>query len=170
MIKKRNQLTAGYPVGGKPAPGFNPTDWGMYMYKEFDLCITDFSNDNEPGDYWYDCGIVECSRILSKFNELDWSNLFDVLEHKSIFWKIRLVECLGDLKNSHELNIILTLIDTDDYDLFISCVDSLRSIGSHSLSEDDLNKINDKIYHLEQNASLPVKSVLDSFSHKFKRK
>ncbi|ELX8379593.1 EndoU domain-containing protein [Providencia vermicola] len=26
VIKKRNQLTAGYPVGGKPAPGFNPTD------------------------------------------------------------------------------------------------------------------------------------------------
>ncbi|MEQ4923753.1 hypothetical protein [Proteus hauseri] len=140
------------------------------MYKEFDLCITDFSNDNEPGDYWYDCAVVESAKILSKFNEPDWVCLFNELAHKSIFWKTRLVECLGDLKNSHELNIILALIDTDNYDLFISCVDSLRSMDICDLSEDDLGKINDKIYHLKQNASLPVKSILESFSHKFKSK
>lgn len=140
------------------------------MYKEFDLCITDFSNDNEPGDYWYDCAVVESTKILSKFNEPDWVCLFNELAHKSIFWKTRLVECLGNLKNSHELNIILSLIDTDNYDLFISCVDSLRSIDIRGLSEDDLGKINDKIYHLEPNASLPVKSILENFSRKFKSK
>ncbi|MCS6714919.1 hypothetical protein NOM07_05935 [Proteus terrae] len=102
------------------------------MYKKFDLCITDFSNDNEPGDYWYDCGVVGSAKILSKFNEIGWIYLFDELVHKSIFWKARLVECLGDLKNSHELNIILTLIDTEDYDLFISCVDSLRPMDIKS--------------------------------------
>ncbi len=142
----------------------------MYMYKEFDLCITDFSNDNEPGDYWYDCAVIESAEILSKFNESDWACLFNELAHKSIFWKTRLVECLGDLKNSHELDIILALIDTDNYDLFISCVDSLRAMDICDLSEDDLGKINDKIYHLEQNASLPVKSILESFSRKFKCK
>lgn len=140
------------------------------MYKEFDLCITDFSNDNEPGDYWYDCAVIESAEILSKFNESDWTCLFNELTHKSIFWKTRLVECLGDLKNNHEINIILSLIDTDNYDLFISCVDSLRSIDICGLSEDDLGKINDKIYHLEKNASLPVKSILESFSRKFKSK
>ncbi|MBJ2118271.1 MULTISPECIES: hypothetical protein [Proteus] len=140
------------------------------MYKEFDLCITDFSNDNEPGDYWYDCAVVESAEILSKFKEPDWVCLFNELAHKSIFWKTRLVECLGDLKNSHELDIILALIDTDNYDLFISCVDSLRSMDICDLSEDDLGKINDKIYHLEQSASLPVKSILESFSRKFKCK
>ena len=140
------------------------------MYKEFDLCISDFSNDNEPGDYWYDCGVVESTEILSKFNESDWACLFNELSNKSIFWKTRLVECLGDLKNSHELNIILKLIDTENYDLFISCIDSLRSMDICSLSEDDLDKVSGKIYHLKSNASLPAKSILDSFSHKFKSK
>lgn len=137
------------------------------MYKEFDLCIADFSNDNEPGDYWYDCGIIESAEMLSKFNEADWLCLFGDLANKSIFWKRRLVECLGDLKNSHELNVILELINTDDYDLFINCVDSLRSMDICSLSEGDLGKINDKIYYLEQNSSLPVKNVFENFSRKF---
>lgn len=54
------------------------------MYRNFDLCITDFSSDNEPGDFWYDCAIVESTEILSKFNEGDWLCLFVDLANKYI--------------------------------------------------------------------------------------
>jgi hypothetical protein len=54
------------------------------MYRNFDLCITDFSSDNEPGDYWYDYAIVESTEMLSKFNEGDWLCLFVDLANKYI--------------------------------------------------------------------------------------
>lgn len=54
-----------------------------------------------------------------------------------MFWKIRLVECLGDLNNSYELEVILYLINTDDNNLFYSCLDSLRSMEICSLAEGD---------------------------------
>ncbi len=107
------------------------------MYRNFDLCITDFSSDNEPGDYWYDCAIVESTEMLSKFKESDWKCLLGDLANKPIFWKIRLVECLGDLNNSYELEVILYLINTDDNNLFNSCLDSLRSMGICGLTESD---------------------------------
>lgn len=133
------------------------------MYKKFDLCISEFSIDNEPGDYWYDCGLIESAEILDKFTDSDWQQLLTTLADKSIFWKTRLVECLGDLRNSYELEVILELINTDDNDLFVSCIDSLRTIDISSLSENQLDKINNKIRYLILNASLPVKSVLDKF-------
>lgn len=54
------------------------------MYRNFDLCITDFSCDKDPGDYWYDCDIIESAEMLSKFNKEDWLCLFVDLANKSI--------------------------------------------------------------------------------------
>ncbi|EOC0418208.1 hypothetical protein ACI0Z1_002766 [Cronobacter malonaticus] len=137
------------------------------MYKNFDLCISDFSDDKNPGDYWYDCAIVEASEILNQFNELDWECLFDNLSDKNIFWKIRLAECLGGLNNIYEVNIILEFIKTDDTDLFVSCIDSLRTIDLSHLSKDELANINDKIFFAKKDASLPVRCVLEDFTRKF---
>lgn len=61
------------------------------MYRNFDLCITDFSSDNEPGGYWYDCAIVESTEMLSKFKEEDWLCLFFDLANKSILGSRELV-------------------------------------------------------------------------------
>ncbi|CBA34654.1 hypothetical protein ACMSX5_003204 [Cronobacter turicensis] len=57
------------------------------MYKKFDLCISDFSDDISPGDYWYDCAIIEASEILNHFNKSDWGSLFDNLSDKIFFGK-----------------------------------------------------------------------------------
>ncbi len=137
------------------------------MYKKFDLCISDFSDDKNPGDYWYDCAIVEAAEMLNQFNGLDWGCLFDNLSDKNIFWKIRLAECLEGLNNIYEVNIILELIKTDDPDLFVSCIDSLRTIDLSYLSKDELANINDKIFFAKKNASLPVRCVLEDFTRKF---
>ena len=137
------------------------------MYKNFNTFILPYSEDNEPGDYWYDCGVIESTKILSAFTDFDWEYLLKNLSDKSIYWKIRLVECLGDLHNSYELRVILELIDTDDDKLFVSCVDSLRSINLCHLPENILNTIQTRIINLMQNASLPVKRVLEDFMHKF---
>lgn len=131
------------------------------MYNKFDTCISDFSHESEPSDYWYDCAILESTEILKQFDDNDWDLLLKQLEFKSLFWQKRLVECLGDLHNSYELEIILDLINTSDDDLFITCVDSLRLLNLSSL--DNLKKewLLLKIETLLGKASPPVKRVLE---------
>lgn len=139
------------------------------MYKNLDMFILPYSDDNEPGDYWYDCGIIEPTIILNSFTDSDWVSLFDHLSDKSIYWKIRLVECLGDLNNDYEIQVILELIDTDNDELFVCCVDSLRSINLCNLPENSLKMMQSRIAHLIQNASLPAKSILEKFIDKLKK-
>lgn len=140
------------------------------MYEKLELCISEFSKDNEPGDYWYDCGVIESAEILSKFTDCDWQYLLTNLACKSIFWKTRLVECLGGLHNDYELEIILEMINTDDIDLFIGCVDSLRSIDITNLPECKLCNVINKLSELIKNASPPVKSVLENFMYNSKNR
>ncbi|EOL8988786.1 hypothetical protein ACM92P_003339 [Cronobacter dublinensis] len=137
------------------------------MYKNFDLCISCFSDDNNPGDYWYDYAIVEATEILNQFNESDWTSLVDSLDNKSIFWKMRLVECLGDLNNTYELTIILALIEINDNELIVSCIDALRTINIDSLSENEFEKINDRLSFIHKNSSLIGLCIVEDFKRKF---
>lgn len=137
------------------------------MYKNFDLCISCFSDNNNPGDYWYDCAIVEATEILNQFNESDWTSLVDSLDNKSIFWKMRLVECLGDLDNIYELAVILALIEINDNDLIISCIDALRTINVDSLSENEFERINDRLSSINKIGSLTGLCIVEDFKRKF---
>lgn len=74
---------------------------------------------------------------------------------------------MGGLNNPYEVNFILELIKTDDPDLFVYCIDSLRIIDLSHLSKDELDNINDKISFAKKNASLPVRCVLEAFTRKF---
>lgn len=74
---------------------------------------------------------------------------------------------MGELNNHYEVNIILELIKTDDPDLFVCFIDSLRIIELSHLSKDELDNINDKISFAKKNASLPVRCVLEAFTRKF---
>lgn len=133
------------------------------MYNKFDVCIYDFSHESEPGDYWYDCTILEATEILKKFNNNDWDLLLNQLKLKPIFWQKRLVECLGDLHNSHELEVLLDIINTNNEDLFISCVDSLRLLDLSNIDNSKKEQLLSKIDILLQDASSPVKCVLEKF-------
>lgn len=136
------------------------------MYNKFDVCISDFSHESDPSDYWYDCAILEATEMLNKFNNNDWELLLSQIKLKPIFWQKRLVECLGDLHNSHELDVLLNIINTNSEELFISCVDSLRLLDLSNLDKSEKKSILLKIDILLQNASSPVKSVLEELIKK----
>lgn len=57
------------------------------MYNNFDSCIFDFALERDPGDYWYDCAILEASDILRRFDKGDWARLLKELKNKDVFWK-----------------------------------------------------------------------------------
>lgn len=133
------------------------------MYNKFEVCIFDFSHESEPGDYWYDCAIVEATEILKEFNDDDWEVLLKRLELKSLFWKKRLVECLGDLHNPYELEVILHLINIDDEDLFVTCIDSLRFLNLSVLSKSKKEKFLSHVKPLSEKASPPIKKILEEF-------
>lgn len=136
------------------------------MYNKFDVCISDFSHESDPSDYWYDCAILEATEMLNKFNNNDWELLLSQIKLKPIFWQKRLVECLGDLHNSHELDVLLNIINTNSEELFISCIDSLRLLDLSNLDKSEKKSILLKIDILLQNASSPVKSVLEELIKK----
>lgn len=136
------------------------------MFNEFEAYLSDFINESEPSDYWYDCAILDATDILKKFNHRDWVLLLDQLNSKSLFWKKRLVECLGDLNNLYELDVLLNIINIDDEDLFISCVDSLRLLNLSHIDKAKKEQLLSKIDILLPSVSLPIKCVLEDFVKK----
>lgn len=136
------------------------------MYNEFNSCLSDFSHESEPGDYWYDCAVLEATAILESFSDDDWELLLKKLEGKTVFWKKRLVECLGDLHNQHEVDVILSVLDTDEEDLLIAGVDSLRLLDLSILDENRKAQLSVKASTLLKKTSNPVRKVLEDFIRK----
>ncbi|MGG4451469.1 hypothetical protein [Brevibacillus porteri] len=94
------------------------------MYKELDVFITGCQN---TVDYWYDHGCIIASDMLEKFSQKDWEDLSSHVLMKPLEWQRKLAYCMDSCCNKHELNILLSLLDTDDEELFVICVDTLRS-------------------------------------------
>lgn len=131
------------------------------MNKKFDDCVSDFIEAREPSDYWYDCAILEAIEILKRFNNDDWLFLLKNLKDKPIFWQKRLIECLGDLLNSYELEVILEIINTTDEDLFITCVDSLRFLDLSALDDEKKEQLLSKSERVLETASSSERYILD---------
>ncbi|MFV3329997.1 hypothetical protein ACNFIA_03565 [Pseudomonas sp. NY15437] len=136
------------------------------MYSDFEYCISDFTLERDPGDYWYDCAILEASDILRKFDKGDWSRLLIDLGGKNDLWKKRLVECLGDLHVAYEVEVILCIINTSDEDLLISCFDALRLVDLSKLARWEQEYLLLRVYSLLDEASSPVRAILDNFCEK----
>lgn len=94
------------------------------MYKELDEFITEYQN---TADFWYDVGCVMASEKLSKFSSNDWEELLRNVHTKPLAWKKKLAYCLDNSCNMYELEILLSLLNTDDEELFEICIDTLRS-------------------------------------------
>lgn len=136
------------------------------MYNKLNSCLSDFSHESEPGDYWYDCAILEATTILESFSDSDWMLLLNKLEGKSVFWKKRLVECLGDLNNQHEISVIFSVLDTDDEDLIIAGVDALRLLNLSTLDEQRKENLSLKAGFLLKKTSGPARKILEDFRSK----
>lgn len=134
------------------------------MYKELDnLLATDTTVDS-----WYDDGCVIASEMLTAFSPSDWDELSNQVLSKPIDWQKKLAYCLDNECNVLELNILLSLLDTNDEELFEICVDTLRSFTdqeSKTMILDNpkiLQRVNDLLY----TANLPVKKILQDFLSK----
>ncbi|MNO88398.1 hypothetical protein D3C76_798470 [compost metagenome] len=97
------------------------------MYNELDTLLTDFQ---DADDYWYDVGCLTAEKIITMFEQEDWSELSDNFLTKSLGWQRKLAYCLGNYSNLKELKILLILASIEDDELFEVCIDSLRSFTS----------------------------------------
>ncbi|MEW4411867.1 hypothetical protein [Clostridium sp. AN503] len=134
------------------------------MYIELDTYITEFSKEDSSDDYWYDVGVIHASQLINKFSLDDWVELMIHIDEKNNMWKKRFVYCLGDCNSEEYVNIILKIIDTDDEELFVMCIDALNEM----ITEDNKGKI---LCHKNINAALKLisksgvatKNVLERF-------
>ncbi|MGC8100946.1 hypothetical protein [Metapseudomonas otitidis] len=133
------------------------------LYGKLESCIVDFSLERYPGDYWYDCGILEAADVLREFDKGDWELLLDDLKDKGVFWRKRLVECLGDFKVLYEIEVILRIVNTDDEDLRICCFDALRMLDLSGVDGRTREELSSRAEYLLDEVSLPVKKILEDF-------
>ncbi|MFD0674224.1 hypothetical protein [Cohnella sp. GCM10027633] len=138
------------------------------MYKELDnLLSTDTTVDS-----WYDDGCVIASEILSVFSPEDWAELSNQVLRKPIEWQRKIAYCLDTRCNEHELNILLSMLNTNDADLFEVCIDTLRSYSSQDskrmivMDPGILQRVNE----LLPAASMPVRKMLQDFLSKIHSK
>jgi len=120
------------------------------MYKNLDEYLSGYL----PLDYWYDEGFSIAREMLSGFSNQDWSELSNNIQHKSSDWKQKLAYCLNDDKNPNELNVLLSLINTDDEELLEICVDSLRGF----INSENVFQVDESVIHYIQQKMLKCKA------------
>lgn len=135
------------------------------MYKELDNLLS----ADTGVDSWYDDGCVIASEMLSEFSPSDWDELANHVLNKPIDWQRKLAYCLDNERNVLELNILLSLLGTNDVELFEICIDTLRSFTdreSKNMILDNpkiLQRVNDLLH---TTTSIPVKKMLQDFLSK----
>ena len=129
------------------------------MLKEFECYIYDNSTD----DYWYDVALDECERILDSFSDEEWAELSEKIGDYSEKAQMRCVECLSDIDNRNSLSIILKLSHTNNRELFVTCVDSLRNMDISSLFQSEKERLSQRVKAYSANASSPENAVFKAF-------
>lgn len=131
------------------------------MYKELDNLLS----ADTTVDSWYDDGCVIASEMLSEFNPSDWADLSNQVHNKPIEWQRKLAYCLDNECNVNEFNILLSLLSTNDEELFEICIDTLRSFENEEIKKMILDnpKILERVNDLLHTASVPVKKMLQDF-------
>jgi len=92
------------------------------MYTEFDNYLLGYL----PMDYWYDEGFSIARKMLSKFTLQDWKDLASNVLSKPLDYQRKLAYCIENSNKEYELDILLSMTNTDDEELFEICIDSLR--------------------------------------------
>jgi hypothetical protein len=134
------------------------------MYKELDNLLS----ADTAVDSWYDDGCVIASEMLSEFNPSDWADLSNQVHNKPIEWQRKLAYCLDNECNVNEFNILLSLLSTNDEELFEICIDTLRSFENEEIKKMILDnpKVLESVNDLLHIASVPVKKMLQDFLSK----
>ncbi len=122
-------------------------------YEEFDKLITEMSGENASDDYWYDVGVSDAMNLLEKFSEDDWKLLGSNVMDKPLEWQKKVVYCFEEENDAREINIVLSLVETTDKELFEMCIDSLRFLINDNNKEYIINN-NELIQKLREMASI----------------
>ncbi|WP_409177618.1 hypothetical protein [Brevibacillus fortis] len=135
------------------------------MYKELDNFITGCQN---TVDYWYDYGCIIATDMLAKFSQKDWEDLVSHVMMKPLEWQRKLAYCMDNSCNEHELNILLSLLSTEDEELFVICVDTLRSYTTPEGKQiiRDNSAIVERVNELIPTAGVAARRVLVDFLEK----
>ncbi len=131
------------------------------MYKELDNLLS----ADTTVDSWYDDGCVLASEMLSEFSPSDWEELSNQVLSKPIEWQRKIAYCLDNKCSVHELNILISLLNTNDEELFEVCIDTLRSYSSQESKKMILDnpQILQRVNDLLPTASIPVRKMLEDF-------
>lgn len=130
------------------------------MYKKVDEVLSENSSD----DYFYDDEFMYVQDLISKFTEADWKLLIQNLLYRNDEYKIRLAYCIDEEAGMEGFNLLLNLLNESD-EVAEYSLDSLRSFDKEpyrSLIISD-KEIVGKAESLLENASLPVKKILEAF-------
>lgn len=131
------------------------------MYKGLDNLLS----ADTTVDSWYDDGCVIVREMLSEFSPSDWDELSNQVLSKPVDWQRKLAYCLDNECSIREVNILISMLSTNDEELFEICIDTLRSFSSIESKQIilDNSKILQRVNDLLPTASVPVKKVLQDF-------
>ncbi|MFS0881809.1 hypothetical protein [Metabacillus niabensis] len=131
------------------------------MYKDLDNLLS----AETSVDSWYDDGCMIASEILSEFSTEDWQELARNVLTKPLEWQKKLAYCLDSNCTNYELQILLSLLNIQDEELFVICIDTLRSyttpesikiiVENHII----LKRVNELI----PKSGVAVKKILEDF-------
>ncbi|EAA0404749.1 hypothetical protein OJ258_001324 [Listeria monocytogenes] len=134
------------------------------MFEKLDIYLLDFINENSSEDFWYDYTYLQAQELLNNFTQSDWVELYQNIVTKGDLWKIRVAYCIDEDMGMNGFEFLLSLMNDGD-DVAECAIDSLRSFDSEEykniIHSDHILKI--KTQKLLENASLPVKQVLEAF-------
>ncbi|WP_192558211.1 HEAT repeat domain-containing protein [Pseudomonas allokribbensis] len=102
----------------------------MSMYSRFDVCISQYADDEVPTDYWSDVEVVNASGILEEFSDTDWSELLAAVNGKSEFWILRMCESMGSVADERALAVLLDLMFHESETVRYAALDAIRSMTS----------------------------------------
>lgn len=128
--------------------------------------INEYLSGDMSEDYWYDDALFICEDILKGFSEDKWKELLKAIQNENIRWKVRLAECMGNVGSSYEIQCILKMINMDDEELFVACVDTLRSMDMSIMDMATKNEIQAQIKSRMEISSPPVVKVFEEFLKK----
>ncbi|MGG3858240.1 hypothetical protein ABET41_09765 [Metabacillus fastidiosus] len=131
------------------------------MYRELDKLISAYVTE----DSWYDDGCIIASEILIEFSPKDWEELSIQVHTKPLEWQKKLAYCMDSNCNMYEMIILLSLLPTEDDELFEICIDTLRSFTAPESKEKILKdpSILLRVTDMLSKVSIPVKKVLEDF-------
>jgi len=129
-------------------------------YNEFDNFINE-TGTNIMDQYWYDLEYIdEGMFILQEFTDEDWGMLRNQIVNKPVVWQMKTLTCFDS--NEHgELDIVLSIINPNNNDLFTICVETMVSLI------DDSNKLyllqNSKVINMLLNGLKSNNEITSNF-------